>query len=444
MLIPDHHPGFVTWERYERTQDRAPGQLAGAARPRWRRGPRRDRPAAGPGPLRTLRTDDAGRLLGHDRQHPALSLRPQQAALWRRAGMPEPRRAPAREPGPRRGLRHARAGQPGGDRQGARRGRRQPPPACRGLRAGRRTGPLRGRAGPPPVRRRRAREPPGGPDPRAVPGGRPWSAQRQAEANLAAQRLRQPTRLTDEETAWLERAGADVRAVFHAPTTTWRERKQLLRAVITEVVVTVRAAERRAEVNIVWEGGATTGFESISTRPASTSAPPTRTPSTWSAVWPSAMTTRRSPPILSKQGRRTGTGLAFTQDQSEDPPESHGASPPISRRAVTPTDDDVAVVSITARREDCSACRRVTLYRWLQRRVHRRRAAHARQAPGTSASPTISAAASSPTSPTAGSGSTRRPRRSAWPARRCCTRSNAASSRPSTSTRDEEKACVST
>ena len=37
-------------------------------------------------------------------------------------------------------------------------------------------------------------------------------AQRQAEANLATQRMRQPTRLTDEETLWLERAGADIRA----------------------------------------------------------------------------------------------------------------------------------------------------------------------------------------------------------------------------------------
>ena len=43
------------------------------------------------------------------------------------------------------------------------------------------------------------------------------------------------------------------------PTTTWRERKQLLRAIITEVVVTVHAEERRAEVTIVWEGGADRG-----------------------------------------------------------------------------------------------------------------------------------------------------------------------------------------
>ena len=42
------------------------------------------------------------------------------------------------------------------------------------------------------------------------------SAQRQAEADLVAQRARRPTRLTADEIAWLTRAGADVRAVFNA------------------------------------------------------------------------------------------------------------------------------------------------------------------------------------------------------------------------------------
>ena len=37
----------------------------------------------------------------------------------------------------------------------------------------------------------------------------------------------------------MARAGADVKAVFHAPTTTLRERKQLIRAVISEIVLTV-------------------------------------------------------------------------------------------------------------------------------------------------------------------------------------------------------------
>jgi DNA invertase Pin-like site-specific DNA recombinase len=87
------------------------------------------------------------------------------------------------------------------------------------------------------------------------------AALRRAESDLAAQQARRPTPLTEEEIAWVERAGADVRAIFDAPTTTWRERKQLVRALISEVVVTVNHEARSADLTIVWEGGATTSFE---------------------------------------------------------------------------------------------------------------------------------------------------------------------------------------
>ena len=61
------------------------------------------------------------------------------------------------------------------------------------------------------------------------------AAVRAAENNLAAQRARRPVALTEQELAWITTAGADVRAVFEAPTTTLRERKQLIRAVIDEI-----------------------------------------------------------------------------------------------------------------------------------------------------------------------------------------------------------------
>ena len=46
------------------------------------------------------------------------------------------------------------------------------------------------------------------------------AAVRAAENDLATQRARRPVTLTAQETTWLTRAGADVRAVFEAPTTT--------------------------------------------------------------------------------------------------------------------------------------------------------------------------------------------------------------------------------
>src|SRR5271166_3512270 len=91
---------------------------------------------------------------------------------------------------------------------------------------------------------------------------RDWEARlvtlRQAEADLAAQRSRRPAVLTEEEVAWLSHAGADLRAVFDADTTTIRERKQLLRLLISEVVITVDRDAAQAAVRIRWEGGTQT------------------------------------------------------------------------------------------------------------------------------------------------------------------------------------------
>ena len=189
------------------------------------------------------------------------------------------------------------------------------------------------------------------------------TAQRQAESNLAAQRLRQPTRLTEEETAWLGRAGADVRAVFHAPTTTWRERKQLLRAVIAEVVVTVHAEERRADVSVVWEGGATAAFDIDLNKTGKHFR--TTDESTVDLVrrLSERYDDKTIAAILSKQGRRTGTGLSFTQTRVKTLRNSRGI-PAFHPPAVTAAVDDVPVVSIT-KAEQILGVSRVTLYRWM-------------------------------------------------------------------------------
>ena len=78
-----------------------------------------------------------------------------------------------------------------------------------------------------------------------------------AVAEIAAKR---PDPLTEEEITWCRRAGTDHGAVFHASTTSDRERKQLLRAILTEVIVTVdRESEQHlAELRVVWDGGAIT------------------------------------------------------------------------------------------------------------------------------------------------------------------------------------------
>lgn len=49
--------------------------------------------------------------------------------------------------------------------------------------------------------------------------GEKLAALRRAESDLAAQQARRPAALTEEEISWVERAEADVRAIFDAPTT---------------------------------------------------------------------------------------------------------------------------------------------------------------------------------------------------------------------------------
>jgi len=61
--------------------------------------------------------------------------------------------------------------------------------------------------------------------------------------------------LTEQELAWIATAGADIRAIFDAPTTAVRERKQRIRAVISEVGVTVHRQRRVGDLRILWQGG---------------------------------------------------------------------------------------------------------------------------------------------------------------------------------------------
>jgi DNA invertase Pin-like site-specific DNA recombinase len=191
------------------------------------------------------------------------------------------------------------------------------------------------------------------------------SAQRQAEHDLVAARARRPVQLTAEETAWLSRAGADVRAIFTAPTTTFRERKQLLRALITEVVITVDSEVRTAELRILWQGGASTEVRMSMTK----------TGGHFRATDENTVDLVRRlavhyddttiAMILSRQHRRTGTGLPFTKSRIKSLRVSRGIPAHQSPESVTAADDDAVVVSV-AEAERLLGVGRVTIYRWLR------------------------------------------------------------------------------
>jgi len=67
-----------------------------------------------------------------------------------------------------------------------------------------------------------------------------------------------PRFLTPADKAAITAAAADLPALWSAPTTTDADRKEILRAVIDEVVVTVRGGSELVDLTVTWDGGHTT------------------------------------------------------------------------------------------------------------------------------------------------------------------------------------------
>ena len=176
---------------------------------------------------------------------------------------------------------------------------------------------------------------------------------------LAELESRRPEPLTPAERQALGRIAMDLPRLWAAETTTDRDRKELLRTLISEIVVTVTEVPRRAEVEICWEGGARTqltvplvhrGVES------------TRTPEdTVDLIRRLAAHSSDSQiaAILNKQGRRTGTGLPFTEPRVKHVRQKHGirAAPPPD------TDSDLCTIEQAASKLGVN---HTTIYRWLR------------------------------------------------------------------------------
>src|SRR5215211_4133953 len=267
-------------------------------------------------------------------------------------------------------------------------------------------------------------------------------AQRQAERDLLAARARRPVRLTEQEQAWLSRAGADVRAVFTAPSTTFRERKQLLRAILAEVVVTVDPATRTAGLRIIWQGGASTEL----------TMPLTKTGGHFRATDEDTVDLVRRLAehyddttialILSRQRRRTGTGCPSPTAASSRCGYP-AASPPTDRAKLSPPTTTMSSWSPSPKPNASSASARSPSTAGFATGSSPANSSP-QVRPGESRSTKPSATASYRPAPTAGSGSTRPPPPSGSPVKLCCIRSNAVNWRPSTSTADDAKAYAST
>jgi DNA invertase Pin-like site-specific DNA recombinase/predicted DNA-binding transcriptional regulator AlpA len=77
-----------------------------------------------------------------------------------------------------------------------------------------------------------------------------------AKAELARREARRPRTLSTDERRRLLALGADLRNVWYAPTTTARDKKELLRALLEEVIITVNKQQHRSHLTLRWRGGA--------------------------------------------------------------------------------------------------------------------------------------------------------------------------------------------
>ena len=193
------------------------------------------------------------------------------------------------------------------------------------------------------------------------------AAVRQAENDLRAQQARRPVSLTSDELTWITAAGADVKAVFWAPTTTVPERKQLIRAVICEVVLTIDDKQRIAGLRIIWQGGAVTEVSMPMTRtgerPGATSEDTVALVRRLAAHYDDKMIAQ----ILSRQNRRTATGLTWTKTRvrSLRVSKSIPAYTPPEARNVSGGSEDSPMLTVPQAAAELGVSK-YTIYRWLR------------------------------------------------------------------------------
>jgi excisionase family DNA binding protein len=141
------------------------------------------------------------------------------------------------------------------------------------------------------------------------------AAAEQERGKLAAIEQARPSPLTDRERVALTRLARDLPRLWEAETTTNRDRKELLRTIISEIVITIHSGERRAALEICWEGGARTELQmrlnaNVLDR-RRTSEETTELIRRLAQHYPD----RQIAQVLSRQGRLTASGLPFTQSR---------------------------------------------------------------------------------------------------------------------------------
>jgi DNA invertase Pin-like site-specific DNA recombinase len=136
-----------------------------------------------------------------------------------------------------------------------------------------------------------------------------------AEAELHKREQQRPASLEAAQLEALLRLGSDLGKVWNAPTTTDRDRKELLRTLIEEVILNLKRAEGRTHLTLRWRGGAITVLDVPVPRfkpmgPRTDEDTISLLPRL-AALYPDEVIAG----IFNRQGRKTATGERFTANQ---------------------------------------------------------------------------------------------------------------------------------
>ena len=133
-----------------------------------------------------------------------------------------------------------------------------------------------------------------------------------ADAELTRREAQRPKTLTPQEKTAILALGEDVAAVWDAATTTDRDRKELLRTLLDEAIISVDRAAKRAELTLRWRGGALSELAVALPRQA----PPTIRTSEDTLALVRRLAVHQPDAaiagILNRQGRTSARGQAFT------------------------------------------------------------------------------------------------------------------------------------
>jgi DNA invertase Pin-like site-specific DNA recombinase len=185
-------------------------------------------------------------------------------------------------------------------------------------------------------------------------------AQRAAEVELARKEQEQRLQLTDVQREQIRALGSDLKRVWDAPTTTDRDRKDLLRSLLEEVKVNVLPDEGKAHLVLCWKTSAVSELDVVwrVPRPA-----PIRTdeetiellrrlaghhPDTVIAA------------VLNRQGRKTARGESFTTNRVASLRQHWKI--PCYQAPATPPEGELLTVQAAADQLGVAAS---TLLRWL-------------------------------------------------------------------------------